>query len=299
MNEQEGFLVVGGDGVIGSALVRYLSNKGQKVFGTTRHLDHASSTRPFLDLSGDIATWRPPLKCNIAFLCAAVTNQEKCRQEPAGTQYVNVVRTLELAKSLLEAGFFVVFMSTNLVFDGAKPFPETTDVPNPKTEYGRQKALAEKSLQALGGQIAIMRLSKVFHGTMPLLQKWVGALRNSETIFPFDDLLCSPIPLDLVLGVLENVSRMRMSGIFHLSGDRDISYAEIALRLARHLKLDESLVSPRSARQANLVLEHLPAHTTLDVSGLTRKLGLAPPDVWATVNSAVASLIAHEENRSQ
>jgi dTDP-4-dehydrorhamnose reductase len=283
------FLVVGGDGLIGRALMRHLSGRQQEVLATTRRLDHVSPARPLLDLATDVTNWRPPSNCSVAFFCAAVTSQEKCRADPAGTKQVNVVRTSELARRLFDAGVFVVFLSTNLVFDGANPMAKTSDAPNPRTEYGRQKALAEQALLATGGQVAVVRLTKVFHGGMPLLQKWSDALRKGETIFPLNDLLCSPVSLDFVLHALNRIGGAFAPGVFQVSGERDVAYAEIATHLARRLNVDERLVQPRSAQQLDLRLDHLPAHTTMDVSRLREELDLTPPGVWTTIDSVLAS----------
>jgi len=283
------FLVIGGDGLIGRALMRHLSGRGQEVLATTRRPDHVSPARPLLDLSCDASNWRPPPNCSVAFLCAAITSQEECLRDPAGTEQVNVTRTLELARCLFEAGIFVVFLSTNLVFDGANPMSKTSDAPRPQTEYGRQKALTEQSLLALGGRVAVVRLTKVFHGGMPLLQKWAKALRQGEIIFPLNDLRCSPISMDFVLRAFDRICDAFAPGIFQVSGERDVAYAEIAMHLARRLNVDERLVQPRSSQQLNLRLDYLPAHTTMDVSRLREELDLTPPDVWTTIDSVLAS----------
>ncbi len=237
-------LVIGGDGLIGHALTRRLAGQRQEVLATTRRPDHVSPARLLLDLSCDAPNWRPPPDCSVAFLCAAITSQEQCLRDPAGTEQVNVTRTLELARCLFEAGIFVVFLSTNLVFDGANPMSKISDAPSPQTEYGRQKALAEQSLLALGSRVAVVRLTKVFHGGMPLLQKWAKALRQGETIFPLNDLRCSPVSLDFVLHALDRIGGKFASGIFQVSGERDVAYAEIAADLARRLNVDERLVQP-------------------------------------------------------
>jgi dTDP-4-dehydrorhamnose reductase len=292
MNAEKRLLVIGGDGLIGRALVRSLSENHREVLGTTRRLDRVSPVSVLLDLARDVKAWAPPPNCSAAFLCAAITSQEKCRADPAATARVNVIRTAELAKSLVAAGVFVVFLSSNLVFDGLRPTPKVGDVPLPRTEYGRQKAEAEQRLLALGGQIAVVRLSKVLHPAMPLLREWAVALRNGETIFPLSDLVCSPIPLDFALRALAKAGRGRKPGIWQISGERDVSYAEIALLLAQRLNVDPSLVHPQTSKERRLHLEHLPLHTTMDVSRLENELDLTPPSVRATIDSVLENIAA-------
>ncbi len=293
MNAGKRLLVIGADGLIGRALVRSLSENHGEVMGTTRRSDQVSPASVLLDLTTDVTAWEPPPNCSAAFLCAAITSQEKCRADPAATARVNVIQTAELAKSLVAAGVFVVFLSSNLVFDGLVPTPKPDRAPLPRTEYGRQKADAEQRLLALGEGVAVVRLSKVFHPAMPLLQKWAEALRNGETIFPLADLVCSPIPLDFTLRALEKTGRERKPGIWQISGERDVSYAEIASLLAQRLNVDPSLVHPQSSIEQGLQLEHLPMHTTMDVSRVVDELDLTPPSVRATIDSVLENFSAN------
>ncbi len=291
MKDRQRVLVVGSDGLIGQALLRHFSDRHRDVCGTTRRADRVSIDTMLLDLDQDLTAWRPPPDCSVAYLCAAVTNQEKCRLNPGATRQLNVTKTVELARILVDAGIFVVFLSTNLVFDGQAPMSQPGAAPNPRTEYGRQKVLAEQSLLEMGEKVAVVRLSKVFHGNMTLLKKWAAALRQAETISPLGDLVCSPIPLDFVVNVLDRVGGKGTPGVFQVSGECDVAYSEIALRLARRLEADERLVQPASSQQLGLHLEQSPAHTTMDVSRLVQQLGLTPPTVQVALDSAFANVL--------
>src|SRR5690606_26325829 len=113
-----------------------------------------------LDLADDPPRWRLPEDVAVAFLCAAVTALRSCEADPAGTARANVEHTARLASMLVGRGAFVVFLSSNLVFDGSEP-RRRADAPTcPATEYGRQKAAAEGALLAMGG-VSIVRLTKV------------------------------------------------------------------------------------------------------------------------------------------
>src|SRR4029077_13292605 len=103
-----------------------------------------------LDLSQPPESWPALPECRAAVFCAAMTNLEQCRRDPAESRRINVVQTLHLARRLAEQNCFVVFISTNLVFDGAKPFRRQDDPTCPRTEYGRQKAEVEAALAGLG-----------------------------------------------------------------------------------------------------------------------------------------------------
>src|SRR5437016_3263455 len=135
-------LVVGADGMIGGALLRRLHAAGRPALGTSRRPD-AGQGLMSLDLAAPPDKWDGPLVA-VAYVCAAVTRLEACRRDPHGAARVNVDGTVRLARLLAGQGAFVVFLSTNHVFDGTRPYRPPHEATCPLNEYGRQKAMAEE-----------------------------------------------------------------------------------------------------------------------------------------------------------
>lgn len=268
-------LIVGADGTIGRRLAAAYEAAGKTVWQTTRHRDRVGGQRIFLDLSQDMAHWSlPPVPIRTAILCAAVTSLESCRLDPDHSRLVNVVGTIVLAGRLIAAGAFVVFLSTNLVFDGETQFAKPTDLVNPRTEYGRQKAEAESQLSVWGEQITIVRFSKVLSPDMPLFQGWIRDLKAGKVIHPFSDMVMSPVSLAFGVKVLLGVTERRVPGIFQVSAMQDVSYAVAAQHIARKLGADTKLIQPTSFRES--LVGFTPQNTSLDSSRLV-DFGLRAP----------------------
>jgi len=270
-------LIVGADGFLGGALRAHWQQQKRAVAATTflPVADQRDTHR--LDLSQSPEFWPVLPPCRAAVLCAAITSLEQCRRDPAGTRKVNVEHTLALAQLLAEQGTFVVFLSTNLVFDGTKPLRQADEATSPRTEYGRQKAAVEAGLMALGLRHAVVRLAKVFHSGLPLVRDWRDSLRAGKPITPFADMVCAPVALPTVIQGLAMVAEKELEGRWQFSPSEDVSYATIATEVGRLVQADLSLIRPGSARQL-ASLEHLPAHTTLDARGTRAKLGLDFPE---------------------
>ena len=284
------YLVAGADGLLGGTLRRYWLQQGHEVASTSLLPLENGEGVLHLDLAQSPDKWPELPSCRAAVLCAAITNLEQCRRDPAGTSRVNVTHTLELAQRLLERNCFVVFISSNLVFNGDKPVCPPDEPFSPRTEYGRQKAQLEASLSTLGDRVGIVRLTKVMHAGLPLIRGWKQALGEGKPITPFTDLLCSPITLDATVRILAKVAENELGGVWQLSGTADISYAEVAQRLVRHGGYDGALIRPLLAREtANL--EHLPRHTTLDASRSKKTLGFEILDPASVLDRA---LLIHE-----
>lgn len=265
-NEQQsgteiGVLIVGSQSAIGQELVKFYQRKRQISWETTRHHELLNGQRIFLDLSGNLNQFTlPSNSIKIAFICAAVTSLKKCRIDPVKSRQVNVEGSIALAKQLVNFGVFVVFISTNLVFDGLKPLAKSNDPCAPQTEYGRQKLEAESELLKLGDMVSIVRLSKVLPPDFSLFQDWIRSLKDRKEIYPFADMFMSPVSLTFAVDVLSKVAEMQIPGIFQVSAGKDISYADAALHLARNLSLDEKLIKPVSYRESGI--KFAPLHTT-------------------------------------
>jgi dTDP-4-dehydrorhamnose reductase len=268
-------LVVGADGMMGRRLVTAFEREGKSVWGTTRNPMTVEGKRVYLDLASDVDHFEPPfLGAGTAILCAANTTIDQCQREPWATRRVNVDNTVALAKKFLEAGMFVIFPSSNTVFDGCSAFPTARDVPNPPHEYGRQKADAEKQLLRMGKSTAVIRFSKIIAPNMPLLSGWIRGLLSGEAVHPFSDAVMAPISAVFATELVCRVATYQHPGVTQASATHDISYASAAKYLATKIAADINLIKPISCK--NVGLSGFPDHATLDTTELV-KLGLEAP----------------------
>jgi dTDP-4-dehydrorhamnose reductase len=281
------WLVVGGDGLIGRALTRRLAEEGRAVLATTRRRGIAGPARPYLELAQDPSSWTPPAPVPVAFLLAASANQISCCADPAVSRKVNVDHTVALARRLVGQGAFVVFTSTNLVFDGDAARYPTCAEPAPTSEYGRQKAEAERELLALGPAVAVVRLTKVLAGDMPLIGGWIEALRAGEPVDAFSDLVCAPMPVGYVALALARIGAAGRGGLFHLSGADEATYVDLAQRLAAKLGVDRALVRSTTSAAAGLRLQTIPKHASLDAHAVADAFALPPPSLDAVIESCL------------
>jgi dTDP-4-dehydrorhamnose reductase len=287
------WLLLGGDSEIGGATSRYLRSRGRAVDATTRRPERVASGRPFLDLETALERWEPPAGVSAACLFAAVSRLVSCAADPGRAAFINVTQTLALAERLAARGIYLLFLSTNQVFDGGVAMVAADAPTNPVSEYGRQKARAEDGLRALAAQgapIGILRIAKVISPATPLLTQWCAELKAGRPIAAFHDMVMAPTPVDTVAAAIEALLERAEPGIFQLTGRRDVSYLEAADHLARRIGADGSLVRSVSAYSANMPVGATPRHTTLDSRRLRDEFGIAAPDPWPVIETGAASL---------
>ena len=164
----EGVFIVGARGLIGSSLVGKAMEDKARWTGTTSKVEAATGNVRHLDLMNDRDIEGLSIRPAITYLCAAETNIRKCEDHPVETRKLNVEQTVKVARHLHEAGSDVVYLSSNLVFEGNRPFMPAEAECGPVTEYGRQKAEVERILLGELERVAVVRLTKVVNNRFPL-----------------------------------------------------------------------------------------------------------------------------------
>lgn len=278
MERSTKWVVVGGDGLVGSHLACLAEETSAQIILTTRRKD-VGGGRLFADLeSGNIADVIAA-KADVVFLCAAMTSMQVCRENPELSYRINVTGTVDLASQLVKQGVFVVFLSSNTVFNGSTERPDEHESYAPVTEYGRQKVNAERQLMAIPGaeeRIAIVRLSKVISLHTGMAAEFLRRFQAGDSCQAFEDLKMSPISLGYVSSALLAIASRKLSGIFHLSGAEEISYADFAHRLAIHVGARPELVRAVSSRSAGVEVLFNPEFSALGMGRTSALLGILP-----------------------
>jgi dTDP-4-dehydrorhamnose reductase len=283
-------LIIGGDGLIGKALVRRLEKEGNTVFKTTRHKHPLEENEFFLDLSMDISKFEIPKGVKTAYICAANTSVARCEENPDSSSKINTIAPLALAEKLIEKEIFVIFFSSSAVFDGKYPYQKADAPLSPVRAYGKQKAATELGLRKYSDKVLIVRPTKVLSAQLPLIENWVKDLKAGKPIHPFKDLKIAPVHIDYVVDKLSAASCLRKGGILQLSGEKDISYFEFMTALAAKIQLPVQLIQPVNVARSNVKVVYAPPYTSLSTLGNLDILDAGPQlleDVISSIKNQI------------
>ncbi|MEQ9638574.1 MAG: sugar nucleotide-binding protein [Alphaproteobacteria bacterium] len=276
-------LVIGGDGLVGADLTSRFRASGHDVIATSR--------RPGADLHLDLASPRLSLpRVDAAIVCAAVAQLDQCAADPAGARRINVTGTLTIARKLIGQGAAVVFLSTDKVTDGRRAGFCRHMPTRPLTEYGLQKAEAERELLRLGGDVSILRLSKVLDASLPLLRDWHGKLTSGRPVDAFADMYLAPVDLPRIAALAEALALTSSRGIFHCTGATDRAYADLAVTMADLVGAPRDLVRAANADPVRQPPETRPRHSTLEMSRERRLFHISAPKFDTVVTAVTREL---------
>ena len=278
-------LIVGINSDIGRAIKNYWDEMGVAHHGSTRYQELATSTRPYIDLTDDIHL-DASNHYSAAVICAGVGRLEICRQDPIGSRKINIEWTLRLARYLCVRGTRVIFLSTDKVYDGSKQYRNPDEPVSPITEYGRQKAEVEKSITKLSSGV-VLRIAKVVYPEQGLLSEWIEKLRDGKKISPFSDMWFSPVSMQMICKIMDELIQREAKGIWHASSQEDITYEIAARHIASCLGADQQLIQPYSFVNNHRVSPNeAPRYTTLDMQK-TANIGITAPNPIDTIHQTM------------
>ena len=182
--------------------------------------------------------------------CAALSRSPDCQKWPDQARLQNIDVTAHLAN--LASNIPMIFLSSDLVFDGQRGNYTETDPVNPLSVYGETKAAAEELVlrnpahtvvrTSLNGGISP---SGVRGFNEELRQAW----QRGVTLRLFTDEFRSPIPAIVTARALwELAAQENKSGLFHLGGATRLSRWQIGRLIAdRWPQLDPKIEADTTA----------------------------------------------------
>lgn len=162
--------------------------------------------------------------------CAAYTAVDKAESDPGTARAVNEFGTRYIAEHCAAHGIWLIYISTDYVFDGSGGVPwEAGDPPNPLSVYGATKLAGEHAIQSLCPKHMIVRTSWVFGpGGNHFVNTMLRLGRERESVRVVNDQIGSPTyTLDLAR-LLCDMAQRPVAGTYHAANAGYISWAQFA-----------------------------------------------------------------------
>jgi dTDP-4-dehydrorhamnose reductase len=212
--------------------------------------------------------------------CAALTQADECELNPIKAWEINVTATRFIADAAKKINAFLIFISTDFVFDGINGPYKETDTVNPVSYYGSTKVAAEKAVAESGLQYANVRTcllyGNILFGTRSNVVSWVKEnLEQGKKIKVVTDQWRTPTYVeDLAKGILL-IAEKKATGLFHISGADFLTPYDMAMATTAYLQLDKLLIEKTDASAFTQAAKR-PARTGFIIDKAKLQLGYAP-----------------------
>ena len=280
INKNMNCLIIGGDSKLSKKLIPLLELNNIEYNFTSRR-KNKSKRSIFLDLENDY-DFKIPKNTTCALIIGGVTDYDTCLNEYDYAFNVNCIQIPELFSKLIKKNIYTVFVSTNTVFKFKKKVPNEKNIPNPSFEYSKLKRITEQKLIEISKKInkqkylGILRLTKNVSKETSPFNTWIKNINHNEQITALKDLYFSPITFEDSSKMLIHLIKKNKSGIYHLSGENDISYSDFALKFLKFLNKDKKFVISKNSKKLGLKLVYNHHITSLSMRHTSNKLNFYP-----------------------
>jgi len=280
-------LVTGSAGLVGQQVVKDLSNTHQ-VFSCYNKLkpEYGDSVKMDLKNCEMISSILTEKKPDIVIHLGAMTGVDLCEKEKTSASEINTKATEIIAKECSKLNSFLVYVSTDYVFDGNLGMYKEDDVINPLGFYGKSKLEGEKVVQNFSTNWCIARTSTPFglHPTKKSFPMWViENLQKQKQIDVLIDQFTSPTYIPNLSRMLIEISERHITGIIHTAGASKISRYQMACMVSDKLNLDSTLLKQISINKMKWVAQR-PKDSSLDVSRASSILNEKPQKIDQSLN---------------
>lgn len=239
-----------------------LYNQHAPSFGSPVQID--------LQHSDQLARVLKEIKPGVIVHAAALTDVDLCEKERELAIAINCDATRAIANIARKLNAFVIYISTDYVFDGERGMYGETARPNPVNFYGETKLRGEEAIREQLADYLIARTS-VIYGSTPSSGKvnfamWLlDKLEKRQTVPVLTDQYVSPTLNTNLAEMILDAVKNRTAGTLHLAGASRVSRYEFAASLCDEWGLDSSLLVKASIREMKWTARR-PRDSSLDVS---------------------------------
>lgn len=251
-------VITGASGLLGRPVFRECSAVSNwEVTGTA--LSRAGHGLARVDLSAieSIPAFLDTCRPEAIIHSAAERRPDVSEKDPEGTRRLNVEATAAIAAWAKRNDAYLIYISSDYVFDGTRP-PYTPDAPTcPINTYGQSKLDGEHAIRDAGAMAAFLRVPILYGSVESLAESSVTVLaqnmlkaRGTGKKLPMDHwAIRYPTLTDDVAVVLRQMverqfARDDMTGIFHWSGSEPMTKYDMALVFAKLIGFDPEQLVP-------------------------------------------------------
>jgi dTDP-4-dehydrorhamnose reductase len=284
--------VTGAGGLLGGRLAALLHERGLEVVAAHRQgvpPDGLRKVAADLADAASVARLLDETRPQAVVHAAVLGRADLCAARPDEAELVNARLPGFVAEACRERVLPLVALSTDLVFDGRRPYVGESDPARPLSVYGSTKRSGEQAVRAAWPRAAGARVALVLgrgHGPRATSSESVlRALRAGRSTTLYADEYRTPVDPESVADAVARILERNAEGLYHLGGPERLSRFELGRRVARAFGLSEDGLVPGAQAEHSGPDRRAP-DVSLDSSRARRELGWAPRPLDAAIRES-------------
>ncbi len=245
-------LITGASGFLGQYVARHLKDR-HWVCGVYHNHPIALEGCPLvpLDIADEemVRATFQEFHPDVVVHSAALSDVDRCEGHPDEALRVNEQGTAHVARAAAEVGARLIYISTDLVYDGTKGEYDEGDAARPSIAYGRSKLAGEQRAAEICRDAVILRVALIYGwggaARVTFTDSLAERLRAGQEASLFIDQYRSPLFVEHgaeVIGRL--IHAPEVQGVFNLGGGERVSRYEFGLKFCEVFDLPKERLKP-------------------------------------------------------
>ncbi len=261
-------LITGSNGMLGKDLVSVFSSDFE-VYGLNRKIDEilGSKNSIICDMTSKADFVKALLQINFDLIVhtAALVDIEFCEKNPVKCKEAN----FEVVKNIVDAAHsntYIIFISTDSVFDDNIFFPSEDSLKNPLNCYAKTKSLAEDYIINNHKNHMIVRTNMYgFHKNWrgSLVEWAISKLESGNSFGGYTDVHFNPLYTKQLSKAIFDLIEKDYYGVIHLGSSESITKYDFLVMALSELGFDSRMIYKTKLENENAAPR--PKHTSLGI----------------------------------
>ncbi len=279
-------LITGASGFLGGHVYKLARERFETYAGFHDHVINEKGEWVQLDLTDaeNLSLVIYKIKPDVVVHSAAISNLDLCEKDPEFAFKVNTKSTIHLAQLAKEMKFRLIFISTDMAFNGQSGMYKVSDNVSPISIYGRSKVNAEKAILDKQIDTVIIRSALIYGHPATggsSFSMWIeNQLVEKKPVALYHDQFRTPILVNNLARLIIELTESNVTGIIHGGGSERIDRYHFGLKMCELGGFDSSLLSTISMHQHNPPAPR-PKDVSLDISNTLQQCNTPILDVEA------------------
>ncbi len=250
-------LITGASGFLGGHVYKLAMDRFETYAGFHDHTINEKGEWVQLDLADTekLSQVIHKIKPDVVVHSAAISNLDLCEKDPDFAYKINTTGTLHLARLAKEMNFRLIFISTDMVFNGQAGMYKVSDPVSPIAVYGQSKVTAENGILDEKINAVIIR-SALIYGRPATggssFSMWIeNQLFENKPVSLYHDQFRTPILVNNLTSLIIEIAESNITGIIHGGGSERIDRYHFGLKMCELGGFDSSLLSAISMHEHN------------------------------------------------
>lgn len=213
-------------------------------------------------------------------LMAAISDPDQCFKQKKFSYRINVLNTIKVIDKCIKKKIYIIFLSSEFVYNGVKGNFNEKDETKPVNLYGKQKKIIENYLKKKYKNYCVMRIGKTYSDDLndgTIISKFLNDIVKKQKFFyGAEDQIFNPLYVKDLIKIIIFYLKNNIVGTYNVGGPQSFSrFKLLNIFLKSAKKIITKNYSPiiiKTKLSSIKLLEKRPLNVSMNVNKLRKTI---------------------------